>query len=173
MVRAKLLFVLLILTSTLLHAKQATPEQKKLCSAIVNAAHKFPDAGQEKQFRSILKITRCVKCPNQSLESSQAGLANDLRVRICLSVLGNLTNQQIIDDLVQHYGDYILYDPRFTPSNYLLWLAPVVLLLFGLVILFINIKAKAQAKEAIDRIDPDQARKLEKLLAKNDEEHGT
>ncbi len=170
MIRILQLISLLIVPCVALQAQSPTAQQKQQCNAIVNTAQKFPDPDKQRQFRAILRITRCVKCPNQSLESSQAGLANDLRIRICLNVLQNKTTPQIIDDLVARYGDYILYDPRFTPSNYLLWLTPVALLLLGLMILFINIRSRQQ-KHAAYTIDPEQAHKLERLLAQDNEEH--
>ena len=140
---------LLILFSGVAHATNAvedhvTRQQQIQCNQIVNEAHKMPDDLQEQKFRSLLSVTRCVKCPNQSLESSQAGLANDLRMQICLKVLKNRTAEQIKDDLVRSYGDYILYDPKFR-GNYALWLLPVILLVAGLLILFFNIRSRNPA----------------------------
>jgi len=166
--RLSFVFLVNLCTIPALQAKDSTAEQKTECFQIVNSAQKFTSIKQEKQFRDILRITRCVKCPNQSLESSQAGLANDLRTQICLKVLSNISTKQIIDDLVGIYGDYILYDPRFKPGNYALWLLPLIILVIGLVVLFIKIKSRTP--KIHQQFSASEKSKLQDLLKDNNEE---
>jgi len=52
------------------------------------------------------------------------------------------SDQEIINFLTQRYGQFILYRPRVTPTTYLLWFGPFVLLLAGLALLFNYIKRR-------------------------------
>jgi cytochrome c-type biogenesis protein CcmH len=70
------------------------------------------------------------------LADSQAGLAEDLRREIREQIKAGKSDQEIIAFLTQRYGQFILYRPQVTPTTYLLWFGPFVLLIGGLFVLF-------------------------------------
>ena len=97
-----LTFTSLLLLSLPLYAVQekATPAQKQQCNTIVNEAGNMPSPELDETYHQVLRVARCVKCANESLESSRAGLANDLRKVICLKVLHKKSVAHIKSDLV-------------------------------------------------------------------------
>jgi cytochrome c-type biogenesis protein CcmH len=78
---------------------------------------------------------RCLVCQNQSLADSNAELAVDLRRQIREQIAQGKGDAQIIDFMVQRYGDFVLYRPPLKASTWLLWFGPPLLLLIGLVML--------------------------------------
>jgi cytochrome c-type biogenesis protein CcmH len=85
----------------------------------------------EKRMLALSENLRCLVCQNESLASSHAELAEDLRREVREQMKKGMTDKEIIDYLVARYGDFVLYDPPFKSYTLLLWLGPFLLLLAG------------------------------------------
>jgi cytochrome c-type biogenesis protein CcmH len=96
----------------------------------------FSDEKQQKQFQTLIHEFRCLVCQNQNLADSNAGLANDLRQQIYDMVKNGKSNSEITEYMTARYGDFVLFNPPFSPETYFLWLAPFILLLLGGIILW-------------------------------------
>jgi len=127
------------------------------------------DPALEKRLNNLSKELRCLVCQNETLADSQADLAEDLRREIREQMRAGKSDQEIINFLTQRYGQFILYRPRVTPTTYLLWFGPFVLLLAGLALLFNYIKHRrdqieeqpltvAQRKIAEELLSPDSGK---------------
>ena len=92
----------------------------------------FADENLDKKAREINKKIRRVVCQSQSIDDSDSLLARDLRVLIKEKLKEGKNEKEITDYLVERYGEFILLKPKFNPSTYLLWLAPILILLFGI-----------------------------------------
>src|SRR5215470_8593308 len=95
----------------------------------------------EKRLMNLSKELRCLVCQNETLADSQAGLAEDLRREIREQIKAGKSDKEIISFLTQRYGQFILYRPQVTPTTYLLWFGPFVLLIGGLLVLFRYIRS--------------------------------
>jgi len=92
----------------------------------------FADENLDKKAREINKKIRCVVCQSQSIDDSDSLLARDLRVLIKEKLKEGKTEKEITNYLVERYGEFILFKPRFNPNTYFLWLAPLIIIIFGL-----------------------------------------
>lgn len=90
------------------------------------------DPTLELRAREISKHLRCVVCQNQDIDSSNAGVARDLRLLVRERLELGETNDEIMDYVHARYGDYVLLKPPFKPSTYALWMAPPLLALLAL-----------------------------------------
>jgi cytochrome c-type biogenesis protein CcmH len=86
----------------------------------------------EQRMVHLAKNLRCLVCQNESLASSRADLAKDLRQEVREKMKQGMTDKQIIDFLVSKYGDFVLFDPPMQRDTILLWYGPFALLLIGL-----------------------------------------
>ena len=91
----------------------------------------FDDAAQEARYLVLTKEFRCLVCQNQTIGDSSAPLAADLRREIREMIEAGRSEEEIKVFLLERYGDFVLYKPRFKPSTAALWLAPLLLLLVG------------------------------------------
>ncbi|MBN1378673.1 MAG: cytochrome c-type biogenesis protein CcmH [Gammaproteobacteria bacterium] len=89
----------------------------------------FENPETKQRYENLLENLRCLVCQNQALSDSNAGLANDLRVEVERMLRQGESDQQVVDFLVDRYGDFVLYDPPLKTSTYLLWFAPLLLLI--------------------------------------------
>ena len=96
----------------------------------------------EKRMVVLAEKLRCLVCQNESLASSHAELAQDLRREVRDQMKLNKTDQEIIDYLVSRYGDFVLYDPPMKPYTLLLWFGPFALLLAGAGVLVYQLRKR-------------------------------
>ncbi len=125
----------------------------------------LPDPGQEARARAITKELRCVVCQSESLDESNAEIARDLRLMVRERIVAGDSDAHVLDYVVDRYGEYVLFRPRFSLGNAALWLSgPVFLLLGGgLAFAFIRRRARAPAPERAPLTEAERAR-LEALL---------
>lgn len=92
------------------------------------------DPALEHQAREISAELRCLVCQNQSIDDSDAPLARDLRLLVRERLQAGDTHRDVIDFVVARYGEFILLRPRLSAKTYLLWIAPLLLLAGGIVL---------------------------------------
>ena len=92
----------------------------------------FTDPALQARYDHLIHELRCVQCQNQSIADSPVGLASDLRREVKELIGSGSTNEQIERFMTDRYGDFVLYNPPLTPRTYLLWGAPLLLLLLTL-----------------------------------------
>jgi len=123
---------LLILLICLLPAFSYAGEAKDLAE----------DPVLEQRMVNLAQNLRCLVCQNESLASSRADLAKDLRQEVRDMMKKGMTDQQITDFLVSKYGDFVLFDPPMKRYTILLWYGPFALLLIGLIGLVIQLRKR-------------------------------
>ena len=95
----------------------------------------FQDQQQQDRFDQLTKELRCTVCQNQNLADSDAELAHDLRSKVHELLQTGKNDEEIKQYMVDRYGDFVLYRPPVQTNTYLLWTAPLILLLAGVWIL--------------------------------------
>ena len=79
----------------------------------------------ETRARAISKELRCVVCQNQDIDSSNAGVARDLRILVRERLELGDTDGEVVAFIRARYGDYVLMSPPLKPATYALWFAPI------------------------------------------------
>jgi len=100
----------------------------------------FENSEQEVLYQNITKELRCLVCQNQNIADSDADLAIDLKTQVAQFVVQGQNEQQIIDYMVERYGDFVRYDPPLNSETIVLWTAPLILFLIGGLVLFSKIR---------------------------------
>ncbi len=98
----------------------------------IGADEMFDDPVKEERAREIGKQLRCLVCQNQSIFDSNAGLARDLRMVVRERITAGDSDDQIIAFVAERFGDYVLLEPPVKETTYVLWAAPVLLLVLAL-----------------------------------------
>ena len=133
-----------------------------LLSAGLNAAENA-NPQTEQRIRQLSEKLRCLVCQNQSLADSNAELASDLRQQLREQVAAGRSDDQILDYLVQRYGDFVLYEPPFKATTVLLWVGPFVLLAAAGLVLVATLRRRRRAPEEL-ALGPDDKRLVERVL---------
>ena len=115
----------------------------------------------EARVMAIAEELRCLVCQNETIAASHADLAVDLRSQIRSKLAQGQTSQQILDFMVERYGDFVLYRPPLKPLTLLLWVGPFALLLLAAGVLALNVRRlRRSATEALSPAELQRARQL-------------
>jgi len=90
----------------------------------------------------ITKNLRCLVCQGQSIYDSDSEFANSIKLVVDKKLNEGSTKKEIYEFLKTKYGDWILYDPKWTKNTYLLWLIPILIFLFGGFLIFKKLKIR-------------------------------
>ncbi|HRF07228.1 MAG TPA: cytochrome c-type biogenesis protein CcmH [Xanthobacteraceae bacterium] len=93
------------------------------------------DPALEARARALSAKLRCMVCQNQSIDDSDAPLARDLRLLVRERLKAGDSDSQIREFLVARYGQFVLLEPEKSAKNALLWLAPLLVLFAGALVL--------------------------------------
>ena len=129
----------------------------------VNPDEVLTDPKLEARAREISSHLRCLVCQNQSIDDSNAELARDLRLLVRERLKAGASDQQVYDYLVSRYGEFVLLKPRLSEHTLLLWGAPAVLALIGVMVLGFFAASRNAKRKAVALTDEEKAR-LEAIL---------
>jgi cytochrome c-type biogenesis protein CcmH len=132
-----------------------------LIGAASDPSERLADPAREARARRLFEGFRCVVCQNESIDDSEADLAHDLRQVIRGQVTAGRSDAEIRRFMVARYGEFILLKPRFNPGNAALWLAPIVVLLGGGLLIFSRLRKPPAAEAALT---PEEEAKLRSLV---------
>ncbi len=122
-------------------------------------AYQFKDAKTEADYKVLIDELRCLVCQNQNLADSDADLAKDLRQQTYEMLQQGKSREQIVEYMVNRYGDFVLYRPPVKSSTFLLWAGPFVLLVVVLIFVVIRVR-KADKNDAPEQSNLEQAKTL-------------
>lgn len=126
------------------------------------------DATLEHRARDISAGLRCLVCQNQSIDDSDAPLAKDLRLLVRERLTAGDTNEQVVDYVVARYGEFVLLKPPFNSTTLLLWISPLVVLLFGIWLGQKTLRSRRAAEVSEAPLSADEKARLEALLKGDD-----
>ena len=135
--------------------------------ASVSTAREAMPMAQDPQLEARVEVLsqelRCMVCQNESLASSRAELANDLRNEVRELIRSGKSDQEVKDFLVARYGDFVLYRPEVKPLTWVLWFGPFVLL--GVAAIFLGVYLRQRRALALPvALSDDERERVKQLL---------
>jgi cytochrome c-type biogenesis protein CcmH len=134
----------------------------------VNPHERLADPAQEARAREVSKALRCVVCQNETIDESHAELAKDMRLLVRERIAAGDSNEQVVNYMVQRYGDFVLLRPRFTPETLALWLGPALLLGIGALMAARRLRRAGTPAQAAPALSAEESAELGRLMAKSD-----
>lgn len=104
----------------------------------------FSSPQQESDYHQLIQSLRCPQCQNNNIADSNATIAVDMRGKVFELLQEGKSKNDVVDYMVARYGNFVTYDPPMTASTLVLWIAPLLLVLLGVVFL-LKRKPKAQS----------------------------
>lgn len=111
------------------------------------------DPAMETRVWNLANELRCLVCQNQTIADSHAELAMDLKNQIREQIRAGRTDRQIVDYMVERYGDFVLYRPPVKATTLLLWIGPFVLLAGAFVAFGVQLRRRRAAQTAEPELD--------------------
>lgn len=118
----------------------------------------------EQRVLALSQELRCLVCQNQTIAESHAPLAIDLRNQVREKLKAGASEADVVQFMVDRYGDFVLYRPPFKARTLLLWAGPFVLLLGALAFLFIQLRRRRQLTEEAPVLDAASRERAQALI---------
>ena len=137
----------------------------------VNPDEILSDPVLESRARAISSELRCLVCQNQSIDDSDADLARDLRLLVRERLVAGDSDAEVVNFLVDRYGEFVLLKPTFSLHTFLLWAAaPLVLMLavFGLLVYLRRLSPQKNPARALP-LSQEEQDALDSLKAAEDD----
>ncbi|NGN98508.1 cytochrome c-type biogenesis protein CcmH [Grimontia sp. S25] len=125
--------------------------------------YEFDTPEQEEAFKKLGKELRCPKCQNNNIADSNAGLAQDLRLKVYEMLKQGKNEDEIVDYMVDRYGNFVTYNPPLTASTLILWAGPALFVVVGFTVLVMRSR-KPKAKTVKAELDSEEQARLDALL---------
>ena len=130
-----------------------------------NDTYEFANEAERARFRELTQELRCPKCQNQDIADSNAPIAADLRKEIFRMLGEGKSNEQIVDFMVDRYGEFVRYKPAVTARTLVLWYSPAALLGIGLLVMAVLVvRRRRTVAEADITLSGDEQARLDALL---------
>ncbi len=130
--------------------------------------YQFSNDEQRDRFQQLTAELRCPKCQNQNIADSNAEIAHDLRAKIHQMLGKGHSDDDIVEYMIERYGDFVLYKPRLDKSTLALWYGPTILLLSGLIVVLIlsyrSFRGTSQQTNNDKTLTDEQQQQLDSLL---------
>lgn len=133
-------------------------------AAAVEPNEMLKDPALEARAREISRELRCVVCQNESIDESEADLAHDLRVLVRERLVAGDSDQQVLQFVVDRYGDFVLLRPPVKPATYLLWASPAILLLIAAGISVVYLRRRRRGSTTAAPLTAEEQARLDALL---------
>ena len=144
--------ILLFLTAVPVAAQEPPPQPDR----------PLADTAQEARAQALFDDIRCVVCQHEAIADSPAGIAADVRALVREQIAAGRSDQQVRDDLVRRYGDFVLFTPPLRGGTWLLWFGPLAVLLAAGGGLWLVSRRRSAASEPLSAAEEAD---LERILA--------
>lgn len=131
--------------------------------------YEFATPELQVRYQDLSEELRCPKCQNQNIADSNAPIAQDLRRLLYEQLQAGASDEEILDYMVARYGEFVRYRPSFDKATAALWLAPIILLLIGFMLLVMTVRRRGGAAESapLSNAEQTQLRRLVDVAEKD------
>ncbi|MCD9147751.1 cytochrome c-type biogenesis protein CcmH [Pseudophaeobacter sp. MA21411-1] len=135
-------------------------------SAAVQPDEVLSDPVLEERARDLSQDLRCLVCRNENIDESNAELARDLRILVRERLVAGDSNTEVINFVVDRYGEYVLLRPTTTGANWLLWAAGPLMLLLALAMAggYMRARGRDAGAEGETGLNDEEQARLDKIL---------
>lgn len=125
------------------------------------------DPGLEGRAREISRLLRCPVCQGETIDESDAGISRDLRLFVRERLVAGDSDDAVLDAVTTRYGEFVLFEPRATGGNWVLWLAGPVMALLGLAGAWVYARGRRHAPVP-EPLGPEERARLDRIMAEGD-----
>ncbi|GHU05311.1 hypothetical protein FACS1894205_5080 [Alphaproteobacteria bacterium] len=137
------------------------------CVLSALAANPLSDPVLEQRARNLSRELRCVVCQNQSIDDSDAPMAQDLRRIVREKIASGASDDEIKVWVSDRYGDFVLLSTPMKPHTLLLWAGAPIFLCLGLLGVFFYWKRRRREKATPDALTREEEERLNRILSGN------
>jgi len=124
----------------------------------------LPDAGLEARARSLSQKLRCPVCQGENIDDSNAAISRDLRLYVRERLVAGDSDDEVMDNVVDRFGEFVLFEPRATGSNLILWLAGPLMALIGALVGWRFLRKRNVTAPEVSELTADERERLDEIM---------
>ncbi|WP_299359936.1 cytochrome c-type biogenesis protein [uncultured Paracoccus sp.] len=124
----------------------------------------LPDPALEARARSISQDLRCPVCQGENIDESNAAISRDLRLYVRERLVAGDSDAQVVDAVTTRFGEFVLFEPRATGSNLILWLAGPVMALVGLGMAWLFLRQRRPVAAPAETLTAEERARLDRIM---------
>lgn len=125
----------------------------------------------EARAREISRYLRCLVCQNQTIDDSSADLAKDLRKLVRERLVAGDTNDEVMQYIVDRYGDFVLLKPPMQSNTLILWFGPAAILIVAfLMVMAFYRRSRRNFSTRVPDLTEQEQRQLQDILDKQSQQ---
>lgn len=124
----------------------------------------LPDAAMESRARDISQKLRCPVCQGENIDESNAPVSRDLRLYVRERLVAGDSDTQVIDAVADRFGEFVLFEPRATGANLILWLAAPLMALVAALTAMGFLRARNRPAPAVPTLDAEEQAQLDRIM---------
>ena len=130
--------------------------------------YEFDSREQEQRFQNLIAELRCPKCQNQNIADSNAPISKDMREEVYRLMSQGASNEEITNELVSRFGEFVRYRPEVDARTIMLWATPVLVVFIGVIIVVLTVRRSVRAGAGSNALSDEERARASRLL--NDRE---
>ncbi|RBW50009.1 cytochrome c-type biogenesis protein CcmH [Marinobacter sp. F3R11] len=132
----------------------------------VAAVYDFDSRSEEERYQNLIAELRCPKCQNQNIADSNSPISKDMRNAVYQMMLDGASDDEIVDSLVERFGEFVKYKPDLDSRTFMLWATPAIAVLGGIFVVAGVVVRSRRAGTAAPALSPEEQARIDKMLAK-------
>lgn len=125
----------------------------------------LPDPALEARARALSQKLRCPICQGENIDESNAAISRDLRLYVRERLVEGDSDAEVLDNVADRFGEFVLFEPRATGGNLLLWLAGPIMALIALLVAWGFLRARARAEAPVTQaLSKDERARLDEIM---------
>ncbi|MBW7055792.1 cytochrome c-type biogenesis protein CcmH [Paracoccus bogoriensis] len=126
------------------------------------------DADLESRARALSQKLRCPVCAGETIDESNAPISRDLRLYVRERLVAGDNDAEVLDNVADRFGEYVLFEPRAEGINWLLWLSAPLMGMIAIIVAWRFLASRAQARpEEPARLSEAERRRLDEIMRGN------
>lgn len=127
------------------------------------------DPTLELRAREISKLLRCPICQGETIDESNAAISRDLRLYVRERLVNGDTDTQVINAVTDRFGEFVLFRPRATGSNLILYFAGPFMALLAVIFgwrFLASRRATSETENTAISLSADERARLDEIMRK-------
>lgn len=133
--------------------------------------YEFDSRQQEQRFQSLIAELRCPKCQNQNIADSNAPISKDMREAVYRMMMDGASDEEITNELVSRFGEFVRYKPEVDQRTIMLWATPALVVFIGVLIIVMTVRRSGRVDTTTDTLSDEERARASRLLNDGDKNH--
>lgn len=125
------------------------------------------DPALEARARGISQKLRCPVCQGENIDESNAAISRDLRLYVRERLVAGDDDDEVIDAVVDRFGEFVLFEPRARGGNLLLWLAGPIMAILALIVAWRFIRSRSMITQPTTRLSDEEQARLKQIMGED------